>query len=498
MADLLRARGFGVWRDDDLPPHRAFGDVIEERLRAARAVVVLWSADAARSHWVRAEAELARQLETLVQATLDGSPLPLPFSQVQCADLTGWNGDPDAPALRKLLQSIGELTDRPSLERSDTSPPAPAAASEKRRTGDGRPVVAVMEGGASTALGQDLVAEVCMALGRHAVLRLCEGEAGRPDYRVEIVARQSGDRARISARLVAAADNGQVWSERYDRETSDPFALLDEVSEAISANVEAQLRRASIASALAASDRDDQRLPAAMAAVNRMDAAGYRDALAILAPDLEATEPEAEALALAALAHACLWGNGYPGTGAKNLDAGRALARRALRQTDIKPFVAGLSAVALAMLGAPPAASMAIAERVLQMNPGFAPAHLWAGQVQLLAGNAGEAIARLEAAQRLDPRMTVRPLLLGWLGAARMVSGDHEVAAASLLEAVELAGGLAMNLLFLAATLGHLGRMDEGRAVLAEARALAPPEDFRLALPGAMQQLLRDGLAALA
>ena len=33
IAEALRALGYGVWRDDDLPPHRPYSEVIEERLR---------------------------------------------------------------------------------------------------------------------------------------------------------------------------------------------------------------------------------------------------------------------------------------------------------------------------------------------------------------------------------------------------------------------------------------------------------------------------------
>jgi hypothetical protein len=46
VADALRACGFSVWYDEDLPAHRAFSEVIEERLREAKAVVVVWSAEA--------------------------------------------------------------------------------------------------------------------------------------------------------------------------------------------------------------------------------------------------------------------------------------------------------------------------------------------------------------------------------------------------------------------------------------------------------------------
>ena len=87
IADSLREDGFEVWRDDELPAHRAYADVIEERIKGAGAVVVLWSAEAAKSQWVRAEADAARAALTLVQATLDGTVPPMPFNQIQCADL---------------------------------------------------------------------------------------------------------------------------------------------------------------------------------------------------------------------------------------------------------------------------------------------------------------------------------------------------------------------------------------------------------------------------
>src|SRR5580704_1018859 len=87
IGDALRDLGYGVWRDDELPPHRDYAEVIEERLRAAKAVVVVWSAEAVKSQWVRAEADLAREAGTLVQLSLDGAVPPLPFNRIQCADM---------------------------------------------------------------------------------------------------------------------------------------------------------------------------------------------------------------------------------------------------------------------------------------------------------------------------------------------------------------------------------------------------------------------------
>src|SRR3954453_22317645 len=102
VAGALRGLGHRVWRDDELPAHRAYADVIEERLKSAAAVIVLWSADAVKSQWVRAEADAARSTGTLLQATLDGGIPPLPFNQIQCANLSGWDGELDSPGWRKL------------------------------------------------------------------------------------------------------------------------------------------------------------------------------------------------------------------------------------------------------------------------------------------------------------------------------------------------------------------------------------------------------------
>jgi adenylate cyclase len=87
VAGAIRASGHSVWMDEQLPAHRAYADEIAEQLDGARAVVVIWSEAAVRSHWVRSEADRARLRGTLVQVSVDGSPMPMPFDQIQCIDL---------------------------------------------------------------------------------------------------------------------------------------------------------------------------------------------------------------------------------------------------------------------------------------------------------------------------------------------------------------------------------------------------------------------------
>ena len=71
IARALEAEGYDVWWDTELPPHRPYARVIEAEIEKAKAVVVIWSADAAESQWVCAEAELARQQQKLVQTAIE-------------------------------------------------------------------------------------------------------------------------------------------------------------------------------------------------------------------------------------------------------------------------------------------------------------------------------------------------------------------------------------------------------------------------------------------
>jgi DNA-binding transcriptional MerR regulator len=109
IGEALRALDYGVWRNDDLPANLDSTGVIGKRLKAAKAVVVVWSAEAVKSQWVRAEADLAREAGTLVQLSLDGAVPPQPFDRIQCAHLAGWSGDLDAPDWRNVVESIAGL-----------------------------------------------------------------------------------------------------------------------------------------------------------------------------------------------------------------------------------------------------------------------------------------------------------------------------------------------------------------------------------------------------
>jgi serine/threonine-protein kinase len=55
----------------------------------------------------------------------------------------------------------------------------------------------------------------------------------RPDFFLEGSVRKQGDRLRISSQLIDAATNLYVWSETYERDINDFFAVQDEIARSI-------------------------------------------------------------------------------------------------------------------------------------------------------------------------------------------------------------------------------------------------------------------------
>ena len=142
VARALRALGYEVWLDDQIPAHRSFGEVIEERLDAAKAVVVIWSADAVRSEWVRSEAGRARAAAKLVQMAVERVTLPMPFDTIECAKLVDWNGDLNARGWIKVVESVAELVHGAPPRSARTTPIDP-----HRSPGPARRRWAVLAGG---------------------------------------------------------------------------------------------------------------------------------------------------------------------------------------------------------------------------------------------------------------------------------------------------------------------------------------------------------------
>ena len=244
VSETLRAAGYHVWRDDELPAHRLYADVIEERLKSAKCVVVLWSIEAAKSQWVRAEADIARAAGTLVQATLDGTIPPLPFNQIQCADLNEWIGDTGAPGWCKLVASaqalVGPLPVDKPVPRRGGRPLSICVLPFQNMSGDAEQEYF------SDGISEDITTDLSKVSALGIVARntaftfkgrsvnVCEiAQKLGVSHVLEGSVRKAGGRVRISAQLIDGASGDHVWADRYDRELDDIFAIQDEISKAI-------------------------------------------------------------------------------------------------------------------------------------------------------------------------------------------------------------------------------------------------------------------------
>lgn len=110
IALALEKAGHSVWWDLHVRSGAQFSKVIEQSLNAADVVVVLWSAHAVESAWVRDEAAAGRDTGRLVPATLDGTLPPLGFRQFQTVDFSRWKGRGKPTELRTLLADIAEIS----------------------------------------------------------------------------------------------------------------------------------------------------------------------------------------------------------------------------------------------------------------------------------------------------------------------------------------------------------------------------------------------------
>jgi uncharacterized protein YraI len=123
LADAVKRLGYDVWWDDQLPPHLSYGDVISQKVGGAKAAIVVWSANATQSEWVRAEADMARNQKKLIQTSIDGRDPPMPFNQLHYVSLADWDGSDDHPGWSKVKESLAALCGAPGAEA-----PVPAAA----------------------------------------------------------------------------------------------------------------------------------------------------------------------------------------------------------------------------------------------------------------------------------------------------------------------------------------------------------------------------------
>jgi len=121
VADALELLGWSVWWDREIPLGKNFDSVIEEQLKAARCVIVLWSAHSVQSRWVRAEASSAAARECLIPARIDKVAIPLEFTLIQAAELQDWDGDKTHPEFLRMVDAVRQMLGKPPAATAEVT-----------------------------------------------------------------------------------------------------------------------------------------------------------------------------------------------------------------------------------------------------------------------------------------------------------------------------------------------------------------------------------------
>jgi serine/threonine protein kinase/tetratricopeptide (TPR) repeat protein len=284
--------------------------------------------------------------------------------------------------------------------------------------------------------------------------------------------RRSGNRLRITAQLIKVADGYHLWSQRFDREMTDVFAIQEEIATAIAGR---------FWHTLAGPEEGVLVTPP----TKNLDAYHFylkgRYYWARREPGLQkALECFSQALALDpnyASAHAGLadtWTllglHGFS-PAAQVLAKARPAIQRALELApDLAEAHCAAGTLKLAFEWDWPRAETHL-RRAIRLNPRYIAARYWlAVQLSLVHSRFEEGLHHAHQAVELDP---LAGIPRAQLGIVLIAAGRHEQAIEVLRRACELSPTLYVPFLYLGVTYNHLGKTKEAIEALEAAAAMS-------------------------
>ena len=219
-------------------------------------------------------------------------------------------------------------------------------------------------------------------------------------------------RVRVSVQLINVADNGHLWSDVFERELKDVFAIQEEIAQ----NVVRALR-------VVLSDRERvalRSLPRAEPGAYEWYLRGRRHAAQAGRAELEAGRQmflraieldPTYVPAMAGVADCCAWLYLYWGGAEDELATGDAMSRRAVALAPAYAEAHAARAMVHESHGRSHEAQSAL-ETALRLNPRVYKIHYAYARVCWLLGNAAAAAHHLERAEHLNPDYHGVPAIL--------------------------------------------------------------------------------------
>jgi len=299
-------------------------------------------------------------------------------------------------------------------------------------------------------------------------------------YVLEGSVRRSGNRVRITAQLIEAAVDAHLWSERYDRDVADIFAVQDEITESVVGAIEPELLQVE-------RQRAARKSPESMDVWDHYARGLWRlyqfspennvraESLMRRAIELDPASPLGH-MGLARVISVRFWW-GWCEDYEADLETAFEAARRAV-ELDARDPHTHYTLTWPNFLRGELESALAEAQKAIDLTPNFALAYFVLGVIRIFLGRFDQVSDPVRRAMRLSPHEPLTFFFLHTLALAQYHQEHYE-------EAVKLARmGLAIrpyHLLYrmLAACYGQLGRHDEARVALAELRRLMPKDAER-------------------
>jgi len=293
-------------------------------------------------------------------------------------------------------------------------------------------------------------------------------------YVLEGSVRKAGDRVRITAQLVDTATGGHLWSERYDRDLKDIFALQDEITMKILTAVRVKLTDGEQARLY---DKGAVNLDSFMKVLQgipyfyRFNKEGNIQARQMFEEAIALEPKNAGAYTLLGWTYLMEVWSGLSESPGRSMGRAAELAQKALALDDTLDLPHSLMGN-IYLMSRQYEKAIAEEERAIALNPNGADAHAHLGMTLNYVGRPEEAIALLKKAIRLNP---IPPnWYLFSLGDAYRLTEQYEVALAAYKRVLHLNPDDIRAHTGLTATYSLAGREEEARAAAAEVLRINP------------------------
>jgi TolB-like protein/class 3 adenylate cyclase len=320
-------------------------------------------------------------------------------------------------------------------------------------------------------------------------------------YVLEGSVRKAGNRVRITAQLIEAATGAHIWSERYDRDLADAFAVQDDITESVVGAIEPELllveRQHAAQRTATSADAWDSYLRG-MWHFCQFSPQHHERAEHHMHQAIACNPTSAQGyIGLSRVINARVW-FGWSTDLERDCQASYAAARRAVEIDDRDSYAHYTLAWASMPLGRQEDA-VAEAQKSIDLTPNFALGYFALGVTRLFFGRFDQVADPFQRAMRLSPHEPLTFLFANFLALAEYHQGHYEKAVKIAQMALALRP---FHTLYrtLAACYGQLGRREEAAAALAEMHRLNPPAAvhhwqalYPYANPAHLTQLI-DGL----